>query len=37
MESSNKYIPGISRLVDYAIKHFGAEVIGVEKLPEKHQ
>ncbi len=33
MEFTNKYIPGTSYLVDYAIKHFGAEVISVEKLP----
>ena len=35
MEDMSKYIPGTSYLVDYAIEHFGAEVIGVEKLPEK--
>ncbi|MFC1941714.1 hypothetical protein ACFLWU_00670 [Chloroflexota bacterium] len=35
MESANKYIPGTSHLVDYAIEHFDAEVISVEKLPEK--
>ena len=35
MKSINKYIPGTSYLVDYAIEHFGAEVIGVEELPEK--
>jgi len=34
MEDTNKYIPGTSYLVDYAIEHFGAEVIGVENLPE---
>ncbi|MFC2066512.1 hypothetical protein ACFLUO_05575 [Chloroflexota bacterium] len=34
MEFTNKYIPGSSYLVDYAIEHFGAEVISVEKLPE---
>ena len=33
MEDTNKYIPGTSYLVDYAIEHFGAEVIGVEKNP----
>ena len=31
---SNKYIPGTSHLVDYAIEHFGAEVISVENVPE---
>jgi len=31
MESANKYIYGTSYLVDYAIKHFGAEVISVQK------
>ena len=31
MESANKYISGTSHLVDYAIKHFGAEVISVQK------
>ena len=31
MESSNEYIPGKSVLVDYAVKHFGAEVINVQK------
>ena len=35
MEDMSKYIPGTSYLVDYAIEHFGAEVIRVEKLPEK--
>ncbi len=34
MEFTNNYIPGSSHLVDYAIEHFGAEVIGVEELPE---
>ena len=34
MEFTNKYIPGTSYLVDYCIEHFGAEVIGVEKLSE---
>ena len=34
MEFNNNYIPGSSHLVDYAIEHFGAEVIGVEELPE---
>ena len=34
MGLSNEYIPGTSPLVDYAIEHFGAEVIGVEKLSE---
>ena len=34
MESNNKYIPGTSHLVDYAIEHLSAEVIGVENLPE---
>lgn len=34
MELTNKYIPGTSYLVDYAIKHYGAEVVDVEKLPE---
>ena len=33
MESANKYISGTSHLVDYAIKHFGAEVISVQKKP----
>ena len=31
MESDNKYISGTSHLVDYAVKHFGAEVISVQK------
>ena len=35
MDNTNKYIPGSSYLVDYAIEHFGAEVIGVEKLRVK--
>jgi len=30
-----QYIPGTSGLVDYAIEHLGAEVIGVETIPEK--
>jgi hypothetical protein len=30
MESNNKYIPGTSYLVDYAIEHYGAEVIEEE-------
>jgi hypothetical protein len=34
MKDDNEYIPGTSHLVDYAIEHFGAEVVGVEKLPE---
>jgi len=34
MIEPNEYIPGSSYLVDYAIKHFGAEVIGVENLPK---
>ena len=33
MESANKYISGTSYLVDYAIKHFGAKVISVQKKP----
>jgi len=33
MESANKYISGSSHLVDYAIKHFGAEVNSVQKKP----
>jgi hypothetical protein len=33
MVESSKYIPGTSYLVDYAIKHFGAEVISVQKVP----
>jgi len=33
MESANKYIPGTSHLVDDAMKHFGAEVISVQKKP----
>ena len=35
MVEPNEYIPGTSYLVDYAIEHLGAEVISVEKLPEK--
>ena len=35
MEFTNKYIPGTSELIDYAIEHLGAEVIGVEEIPEK--
>jgi len=35
MEDINKYIPGASYLVDYAIEHFGAEVVSVETLPQK--
>ena len=31
MESANKYVSGTSHLVDYAIKHFGAEVISVQR------
>jgi hypothetical protein len=34
MKADNEYFPGTSHLVDYAIEHFGAEVISVEKLPE---
>ena len=34
MESANKYISGTSHLVDYAIKHFGAEVISVQRKLE---
>ena len=34
MDDLNKYIPGTSYLVDYCIEHFGAEVIGIEKLPK---
>lgn len=33
MESGNRYVPGSSHLVDYAIKHFGAKVVSVEKKP----
>jgi hypothetical protein len=35
MEFNKEYIPGTSYLVDYTIEHFGAMVIGVEKLPQK--
>ena len=34
MEFTSEYIAGTSHLVDYAIEHYDAEVMGVEKLPE---
>ncbi|MFC1899620.1 hypothetical protein ACFLXP_04755 [Chloroflexota bacterium] len=33
-DSLLQYTPGTSHLVDYAIEHFGAEVINIENLPK---